>query len=755
MICGWRDLSRSLFFFVHLQKNITRDGFFRIKKSMRYILILFVTVFIGLTGWGNDNFVIELTDEGLSRSQGEFCGYFKDDQKQINTLHEAKSVQFIPTESAIPDFNFTTARYWIKFDLRNKTSFDDFILETGRPVTNNVECFVLKNGEVLHHYQSGDDYSYYAKEIEHRKNLFPIALDTNESVTIYLKFESDGELLFTPIIFHDHMGFFAQDFKDQFKNGFYFGLISLVVIIYFFFFVFLRDQSFLFYILYAFSQGVLQFSLDGFTHHHFFPNGGYLTNHVLLVFAGFTVIFLLTYVDHFLQLKTRNKRLYKIFLYSRIVMGAIIIMSLIPGTPYQLAFPIINGASLFAVLLGAFSIIYLRLKGFRVDIFFSIAFIILIIGGVVFILGNMSIVGDKIISLGALKLSSAFEFVILSISMSNKYGKLQREKRSAQEIALKNLRERNEAIDILNVGLEKQVKERTKQLEVQKEELRKSTKEIFSSIKYAERIQNAILPSEEQIAEILPNSYIFYRPKDVVSGDFYFVESVRTSYESSEEFTVFAAVDCTGHGVPGAFMSIVGHNLLMQSLKVATVNSPGEALDYLNSGVERTLRSQREGFIVRDGMDIAMCALSSDRKKIMFSGARNSLYLIRKNHLVDQTKMLENMTVWESSDTASLIEVKAIKRSIGNAPEKDDFHFENYNLDVFESDQLILFSDGFPDQFGGPKIKKYSYKRFRETLLYLYDLPLDKQQKELEGKFLSWQGSQSQTDDVLVISVKI
>ncbi|MFT5820038.1 MAG: serine phosphatase RsbU (regulator of sigma subunit) [Crocinitomix sp.] len=725
---------------------------------MRITLVLIVCLFQSLTSFGQYPNEIIITDENLGISLGENVAFFEDvkgSYEDISTVLTLKETAFETSGQSIPDFNFTANRFWLRFTLTNHTENGNFIFETGRTVTNKVEFFEVGADGVEQHYISGDDFAYDDKEIEHRKNLFPIALEKNESKTFYVKLESDGELLFAPIIVHDHMGFFAEDFKNQFKNGFYYGLIALVVIIYFFFFLFLRDRSFLFYILYAFSQGVLQFSLDGYSHHHLFPKGGYFTSHVLLVFAGLTILFLLTYVNHFLQLKKHSKSLWKIFSISRFAIGLIMLMSLIPGPLYELSFPIINGASLFGVLLAAYAIIRLKTKGVEVDMFFAIAFIILIIGGVVFILGNMSVVGDKIISLGALKISSALEFVVLSISMSNKYGKLQKEKEVAQLSALKSLKEKNAVMDESNVRLELQVKERTSEIELQKEELAKNNEEIVSSIKYAQRIQEAILPSDEHVNKLIPNAFIFYRPKDVVSGDFYFIESTNsTNVKSEDKYVLFAAVDCTGHGVPGAFMSIVGNNLLSQSLTEPAVNSPGEALLYLSKGVNKTLRRTIDGKMIRDGMDIAMCAFNHDRTQMFFAGAKNPLYLLRNKSVFDANELQPAMHVISESDDMVLLEIKGDKHPIGHSSDETK-PYTNHVVNLLKGDQIYVFTDGYADQFGGPKGKKFNYRRYRELLMGIAEKPLTEQKLILENEFDKWLGDEEQIDDVLVMSVKI
>ena len=725
------------------------------------MLIRLTYVLLFLSVWSStaqNQYSIELTDENLGISLGDHIGVFEDSDNlydEIDQVLNLSNTSFEQKTNPIPDFNFTNKRYWFQLSLINQSSVEEFIFETARPVTNKVEFFEFEGENLVRHLKSGDDFDYDEKALEHRKNLFPIHLEKGEIKTIFIKLESDGEMLFAPVLVHDRMAFFAQDFKDQFKNGFYFGLIALVVIIYFFFYLFLRDIAFLFYILYALSQGLLQFSLDGYSHHHFFPSGGYWANHSLLLFAGLTVIFLLTYVNNFLQLKVNHTGLWKVFYGVRIALVGIIVMSLIPGPLYEISFPVINGASLFAVLLAAYSIIRLRIKGVNVDIFFAMAFIILIIGGVVFILGNMSIVGDKMVSLGALKISSALEFVVLSISMSNKYGKLQHEKEAAQALAVQNLEEKNALMDEINTRLEQEVKERTSEINLQKEKLTKSNEEIVSSIKYAKRIQLAILPSDDHVKNLLPDSFIFYRPKDVVSGDFYFVETTHTTSVDQTRYTIFAAVDCTGHGVPGAFMSIVGNNFLNQSLTEPDVNSPAEALNYLNHGVNKTLRKSIDGASVRDGMDIAMCALNADQSQLIFAGAKNPLYLMRLKTELNLDELPPNAEVIAESETRVILQIKGDKHPIGDLFDDKLRPYTNHHISTRKGDQVFIFSDGYADQFGGPKGKKYSYRRFRNYLLEIADLDMVEQRTSLELEFEKWLGDMEQIDDVLVLSIRI
>jgi serine phosphatase RsbU (regulator of sigma subunit) len=275
--------------------------------------------------------------------------------------------------------------------------------------------------------------------------------------------------------------------------------------------------------------------------------------------------------------------------------------------------------------------------------------------------------------------------------------------------------------------LEQKVKDRTIKIEKQKEEIEEQKKHIMDSIYYARRIQNAILPSFNFIEKHLKHYFILYMPKDIVSGDFYWV------HEAGDYFMI-AAVDCTGHGVPGAFMSIVGFNQLNYAVTDKKARSAGKILDELNKGVISTLNENKMDDSIKDGMDMSLCVFDFKSGKAEFAGANNPLYLIRNNEL---------------------IKYKGDRFPIGAFEGTKPQLFVNNEIDIFPGDCYYLFSDGYADQFGGPDNKKLRYKKLEEFLLEIHDQPMDAQQEFLRTKLLEWKGDNDQVDDILVIGIKI
>ncbi|MBK9191123.1 MAG: hypothetical protein IPM77_06180 [Crocinitomicaceae bacterium] len=538
-------------------------------KLLSLLLILFCSVNFGQNGQ------VILTEKNLGTSFGADVLILKDQERKysVQDINQMSETSFETKTDAIPNLDFTTARWWLKFSVTNQTSSPNFILEVARPITNKAAFYQMRGEQIENSFLSGDDYAFSSKAIPHRKHLFPMYIEPGSTSHYIIELESDGEVITLPVNIYDKISFFESDYLVQFTYGFYFGMMLLVVFIYFFFYVLLKDKSFLWYIIYVFCQAVMQFSLDGYSYQYFFPSGGYMTNHIVLISASLTIVFLLFYASAFLKLKENSPKLLRFYNYTLGFVLLAFLLSLIPGVTYTISYPLINATSLLSVILTLVSIYILKSNGIKICNYFAVAFTVLILGAIVFILGNFNILGNAELAQNALKISSAIEVIILSISMSNKYRDLQKEKEAAQAEAYKSLEEKNAIMDQINIKLEQQVKERTAKIENQKEELAEINAEILSSIKYAKRIQEAILPAKDYVRSFLDDYFVFYRPKDVVSGDFYFIEKTRISNEEHTPLILFAAVDCTGHGVPGAFMSIVGNNYLTQTLTEQSVNS--------------------------------------------------------------------------------------------------------------------------------------------------------------------------------------
>ncbi len=269
------------------------------------------------------------------------------------------------------------------------------------------------------------------------------------------------------------------------------------------------------------------------------------------------------------------------------------------------------------------------------------------------------------------------------------------------------------------------IEEQKEKVEHQKHLVEEAHKEITDSINYAKRIQTAILPPDGYVNQHFSNGFILYKPKDVVAGDFYWMQHLSSSNENS---LLFAAADCTGHGVPGAMVSVVCSGALNRTVQEFGITEPGPLLDKTRELVLKTFEESEEE--VKDGMDIALCKLEG--KKLYYSGANNPLWIVRNDEI---------------------IEVKADKQPIGKYSHMSPF--TTHELELQENDTIYIFSDGYPDQFGGEKGKKYKSGKLKRYFKSIQDQSMQQQKLSLDEEFESWRGQIEQIDDVCVIGLRV
>jgi serine phosphatase RsbU (regulator of sigma subunit)/ligand-binding sensor domain-containing protein len=282
--------------------------------------------------------------------------------------------------------------------------------------------------------------------------------------------------------------------------------------------------------------------------------------------------------------------------------------------------------------------------------------------------------------------------------------------------------------------LEHIVETRTREVVLEKEIVQEKNREIMDSITYAKRIQAAILPSYKLVKEYLEDSFILYVPKDIVAGDFYWLETIQNTADPKSETILFAAADCTGHGVPGAMVSVVCNNALNRSVREYGLGKPGDILNKTREIVISEFEKSEEE--VKDGMDISLCALNLNNLELEWAGANNPLWIV-------QTR----------GGKTELLEVKADKQPIGKFANSTPFATHHFQLE--KNDVIYIFTDGYQDQFGGDKGKKFKASNLKQLILSLAHLPLEKQGDELAKVINDWRGNLEQIDDICVIGVRV
>jgi serine phosphatase RsbU (regulator of sigma subunit)/Tfp pilus assembly protein PilF len=269
--------------------------------------------------------------------------------------------------------------------------------------------------------------------------------------------------------------------------------------------------------------------------------------------------------------------------------------------------------------------------------------------------------------------------------------------------------------------------EKNNLIEQQKQIVELKNKDITDSIHYAQRIQRAILPSTDYQNKIMNDSFILFKPKDIVSGDFYWMEQWGTK-------TIIAIVDCTGHGVPGAFMTFVAYSLLNEAVLEHGIDNPAAILNEMRKNLNKMLRQKNDTEAIKDGMDISICVFDFSKMTVEYAGAYNPLWMIRNSELR---------------------EIKADKQPIGIFVDLQPVSFTNHLIEIQKGDVFYLFTDGYADQFGGYAGKKFKYKTLKESLLSIHKSSMKEQKESLDSTFEKWRGKLEQVDDICVFGIKI
>ncbi len=530
----------------------------------------------------------------------------------------------------------------------------------------------------------------------------------------------------------------AAQKQDSYFWGVYFGIMLILLLYNLFLYFSVRDLSYLYFSVFMFLAiqyemfyipqfgAFLLHSLPWYKYlsHTFMPSGV-----LLCVMEAFFLLF----VQDFLNLKKEFPIL------SRIVKG-IIWFYVLNGVNYWfgilkfLAQPLSTVPLLLATLLVFVISIMSMAKGFKPARFFVLANTSVTIGFTIQILRILRVFHSdiRVYIFTPDQIGFIAFLCLLSFALGNKINTLKAEIIVAQEKALE--------------VLEEKVQERTTEIVKQKEIIEEKNNEVLSSISYAKRLQDAILPPLATIKKHLPESFVMYKPKDIVAGDFYWMYKAPLHLPEGEtknssgippsecklEAVFIAACDCTGHGVPGAMVSVVCSNALNRAVKEFKITEPGKILDKVRELVIETFeKSENE---VKDGMDVSLASLtpSEGGMKLCWAGAYNSLWYIQDG---------------------AFKELAPDKQPIGVHDKQTPFN--THTLELRKGDCLYLFTDGYADQFGGPKGKKFKYKQLEEKLLSLANMGMDKQKEMLEETIGNWMGKLEQVDDILIIGIRV
>lgn len=685
---------------------------------MRVILIL-LFVSVSFIGFGQKE-AYSLSDTTEIFNLFQHAYYFEDETGDL-TFEEICSSkidhQFKKSELEYLNAGITKSVYWIRLDLTTEIE-ENWYLEYLTGGTQSLDFYQIKNEKIsTQHGGIGMDQSQ--RSLIGKRIVFKIDLHKNDTIRCYFRVTDYTNLLLI-VRGGTLLNFTKAEQTENLFHGIYFGIILLMIIYNFFLFATNRDRVYLYYVLYIAFSGLFISFFSGYA--NLFPD------FIRMVFYDAPVlvpslfgIFGLLFTIKFLNTKERVPKLHKFIIWIMITVNSANLCTLFGWHHASMIIIQIYGIllSIACILSG---IVVLR-QGYRPAKYYVIGFgaymtglTIMIVAAVIGFYGTLTFY--------AMEFGSAIEAIFLSFAIGDKLNQANKEKTKAQKESLERLLENEKLIREQNTVLEQKVKERTAEVVMQKEIIEEKQKEIVDSINYAKRIQYTLLAHDELLKQNLGEHFVLFKPKDIVSGDFYWATKKGNDF-------YLAVCDSTGHGVPGAFMSLLNISFLNEAINEKNISEPHEVLNH----VRKRLMENMEGG--QDGMDAILVRFearirNSDSIKIKYAAANNHPLMISEKQIK---------------------ELPYDKMPVGKGEKTESFNL--YEIECLKGEMLFLLTDGFADQFGGPKGKKFKSSNLSKLLLENSALEMQNQSKKLNSEFNAWKGELEQVDDVCIIGIRI
>jgi hypothetical protein len=656
--------------------------------------------------------------------------YLYKEEKKIYTISEVSKPNFpfvANKGNSAPNLGFTESNYWFIFSVKNNWTPKKLILEIPYPFFNQLEIYFVKHGKITNKEIVGDHLPFAKRKINNKNFIFELDFAPNDETKIFAHILCDGEATSFPVRLLKSIELSEYYYQEQLLLGFYYGVLLFALFLSFFLGVSLKESINFWYFLYILSIGIFQLALDGLAFQYLWPNNIWLANHIIPLAGSAGIFFLLQFTQSLLLTKKLAPLIYNTLNLVAAIVFVFFIASMFNNPLYSWSLKGLNLLGLIANLLVlAASIVVLR-RNYKPARYFLIAFSLLIVGILLALLKNFGILPRVFLTEYGIQMGSAIEIIFLSFALSERVKVLKDEKTEVQNLLIEQYKENNRIQAEINVELERKVEERTSEISEQNKIISEKNKDITDSINYAKRIQEALLPKEEVKMLTSENFFVLYKPRDIVSGDFYW-------FEEQNGILIFCVADCTGHGVPGALMSMIGATNLRQILDEPVSFNAADILNRLDKKIIESLKQQSELNPTKDGMDTAICLIDTKKNTAVFAGALRPMVLIRENEII----------AYSSSSY-----------SIGGYNPEIKKVFTNHVIELKKGDTIYMFSDGYADQFGGEKNKKLMIKNFKNNLSKISNYPMDKQKELLHKTFEDWRGNNEQVDDVLVMGIKI
>ncbi|EAY29597.1 7TM diverse intracellular signaling domain-containing protein [Microscilla marina] len=719
----------------------------------------------------------KITHQQTSVSFNSNTLYFFEDTQGALDFTQVKQRAFVPVKHPGNSFGVSKSVFWFRFHLQNHhPTQKKWLLKVAHPLLDHLTLYYKAN-EKWQKLSLGDKKNFAQRPIDSRYFVIPLQLNSTKRQTYYLRVQSESTIQ-VPLTLYIPKAFYKQQSNEQFLYGMYFGILLVMALYNLPIFLSTKDQSYLLYVLFIFATGLFNAALEGYTFQHLWPNQVWWGSVSVIFFGGVSGMCLFWYTSVFLNTRKYAPRLRKMLLGAGVLYGCTSLLSLFSVILSTQVLPLLYVFSLPTIL---YSAIVCYKRGMVAARFFLLAWTLVVLSVVIYSLSITGLLPSNLFTHHLPEVSLVVAIILLSLALADRYRQYKREKEQVSNRILELQSQTNEY-------LETKVKERTRELHKKGEEiatqneelkqqqeeivaqsefiaetnvqLKKESKKTKESIQAAQAIQNAILPGRTRLQELFDDHlFVLYQPKDIVSGDFYWVNKVKEQPQVENllaeakvhgqegkfpstvkplqytEATFVAVVDCTGHGIPGAFMSMIGNSLLNEIVNEMQIYETNLILDKLHEKLVGGL-NQEEDATMDQGMDVCLCKcekMLDETTKVTFTGSKRPLYYIKDGKLG---------------------ELRGDRTPIGGWSFRARKKFNANTLYLNSGDMLYLTTDGYID-LPNRKRKSFGTRRLKVMFEANAHLPVDQQKETFTQVMKEFLLNSEQRDDITIVGLKV
>lgn len=599
-------------------------------------------------------------------------------------------------------------------------SFHKDFLVIENPLLDHIELYTQQySGDFQLNFQTGDLYKF-GKRLN---QYFLIPLPDEE--TFYVRITNYGNNLYLPLEFADKKELIYNTSYNDFFNGLLYGILILSAL--FNTYLWMRKNSSIHYSIYLLALFVLIFTMEGYAYQLVWPNSPYIQRIAVPVCVVIICFSMTRFFQFFYSTQKYLPKFNRFLNYLLAILPAVLAFNFLPSPELDwIKMVISNSMVLFFIGISLPAIIHLykTLSNELLLITFSLlAFFICVL---IDLMASLNFINYTPFIVHITELGTFIQVLLLTLAISFRF-------KNMRQFKVEQLIKTNRFKQQENLKLMQQIEDRKSEIFEQSTQLEEHNQSILNSISYSYNVQRTLLPEPEKIKPYFNDCFLIYEPKDIVSGDFYWVKKVKI-YEDQiqHNFTLIAVGDCTGHGIPGALISVLAINTLNQAVRLVENKNTEDILNFLNAEINSIFNSNVDAEGIRDGLDIALCALNHETKELHYSTANSQILHLRNENIQ---------------------RLKTSASPIGIHEEKQSFNQDILQLE--DGDIIYLLSDGYADQFGGTQGKKYKINALKKSLLEISREGMIIQKSILETRLKNWKGNLEQTDDITVVGIKI